>query len=106
MLRDRWTILRDQIGFSKRLRKHCFRYCYYFAHENMNFLEGNTQQAVYQPILTGSSSGALSAMSVPEYFPHVPLIAVNRNPVFPKFIKMIEVRRVFICSHTQLFFNL
>ena len=28
---------------------------------------------------------------VPEVWPHLPLIAVGRNPVFPRFIKLIEV---------------
>lgn len=28
---------------------------------------------------------------VPEVWPHVPLIAVNRNPLFPRFIKLIDV---------------
>ncbi|XP_062868988.1 lon protease homolog, mitochondrial [Trichomycterus rosablanca] len=35
---------------------------------------------------------ALTTMMVPEVFPHVPLIAVSRNPVFPRFIKIIEVK--------------
>ncbi|KTG33177.1 hypothetical protein cypCar_00009012 [Cyprinus carpio] len=35
---------------------------------------------------------ALAPMLVPEVFPNVPLVAVNRNPVFPRFIKIIEVR--------------
>ena len=35
---------------------------------------------------------ALTAMTIPEVFPNVPIIAVNRNPVFPKLIKFIEVR--------------
>ncbi|XP_016330021.1 LOW QUALITY PROTEIN: lon protease homolog, mitochondrial-like [Sinocyclocheilus anshuiensis] len=35
---------------------------------------------------------ALTTMLVPEVFPKVPLIAVNRNPVFPRFIKIIEVK--------------
>uniref|UniRef100_A0A8C8HF97 Lon protease homolog, mitochondrial n=1 Tax=Oncorhynchus tshawytscha TaxID=74940 RepID=A0A8C8HF97_ONCTS len=34
---------------------------------------------------------ALTPMLVPEVFPNVPLIAVSRNPVFPRFIKIIEV---------------
>lgn len=34
---------------------------------------------------------ALTPMMVPEVFPNVPLIAVTRNPVFPRFIKIIEV---------------
>ncbi|XP_060088732.1 lon protease homolog, mitochondrial [Heteronotia binoei] len=29
---------------------------------------------------------------VPEHVPHVPLVAVTRNPVFPRFIKIIEVK--------------
>lgn len=28
---------------------------------------------------------------VPEVWPHLPIIAVNRNPVFPRFVKLIEV---------------
>uniref|UniRef100_A0AAR2ITM5 Lon protease homolog, mitochondrial n=1 Tax=Pygocentrus nattereri TaxID=42514 RepID=A0AAR2ITM5_PYGNA len=35
---------------------------------------------------------ALTPMMVPEVFPNVPLIAVARNPVFPRFIKIIEVK--------------
>lgn len=35
---------------------------------------------------------ALTPMMVPEVFPNVPLIAVSRNPVFPRFIKIIEVK--------------
>lgn len=40
--------------------------------------------------------GALTSMAVPEVFPNVPLIAINRNPVFPNFVKMIEVRLHYI----------
>lgn len=39
-----------------------------------------------------SQMTALTPMMVPEVFPNVPLIAVSRNPVFPRFIKIIEVR--------------
>ncbi|XP_067872560.1 lon protease homolog, mitochondrial [Heterodontus francisci] len=35
---------------------------------------------------------ALSPLIVPDVFPNVPLIAVTRNPVFPRFIKIIEVK--------------
>jgi len=48
-----------------------------------------------QPILKANmppTGGALSAMSVPENFPNIPIIAVNRNPVYPRFVKMIEVK--------------
>lgn len=40
---------------------------------------------------SGAQMTALTPMMVPEVFPNVPLIAVSRNPVFPRFIKIIEV---------------
>ncbi|XP_057565490.1 LOW QUALITY PROTEIN: lon protease homolog, mitochondrial [Hippopotamus amphibius kiboko] len=39
------------------------------------------------PVIT-----ALTPMIIPDVFPHLPLIAVTRNPVFPRFIKIIEVK--------------
>ncbi|XP_066492057.1 lon protease homolog, mitochondrial [Tiliqua scincoides] len=50
---------------------------------------------------SGSGSGdsgappvvtALAPLMVPDRVPQVPLIAVSRNPVFPRFIKIIEVK--------------
>ena len=38
---------------------------------------------------------ALSPVTVPDMWPSVPVIAVRRNPVFPRFIKMIEVGFIF-----------
>lgn len=35
--------------------------------------------------------GAVTALTVPDIWPQVPVIAVSRNPVFPRFIKMVEV---------------
>ena len=32
-----------------------------------------------------------ATMTVPDIWPNVPVIAVNRNPVFPRFIKIVEV---------------
>lgn len=32
-----------------------------------------------------------ATMVVPEIWPNVPVIAINRNPVFPRFIKIIEI---------------
>jgi len=43
------------------------------------------------PTLPIPSMSALAPIQVPEYLPKVPLIAVNRNPLFPRFIKMIEI---------------
>lgn len=45
----------------------------------------------------GPQMTALTPMMVPEVFPNVPLIAVSRNPVFPRFIKIIEVKMMFHC---------
>uniref|UniRef100_A0A8C5LBC8 Lon protease homolog, mitochondrial n=1 Tax=Jaculus jaculus TaxID=51337 RepID=A0A8C5LBC8_JACJA len=39
------------------------------------------------PVIT-----ALTPMTVPDVFPHLPLIAITRNPVFPRFIKIVEVK--------------
>ncbi|OQR66251.1 lon protease -like protein [Tropilaelaps mercedesae] len=40
----------------------------------------------------GEAGGAaLSPVTVPDYWPKLPVLAVNRNPVFPRFIKMIEI---------------
>lgn len=33
----------------------------------------------------------LAHIHVPEFFPIVPCIAVNKNPVLPKFVKMVEI---------------
>lgn len=41
------------------------------------------------PVIT-----ALTPMTIPDVFPHLPLIAITRNPVFPRFIKIIEVMGV------------
>lgn len=40
----------------------------------------------------GPPMTALTPMMVPDVFPNVPLIAVSRNPVFPRFIKILEVK--------------
>jgi Lon-like ATP-dependent protease len=40
---------------------------------------------------------ALAPISVPDIFPEVPVLPVSRNPIFPKFVKMLEVR----VHHTQ-----
>ena len=32
-----------------------------------------------------------ATQTVPEVYPRVPVVAINRNPLFPKFVKMVEV---------------
>ncbi len=35
---------------------------------------------------------AIAPVSVPENFPEVPVLPVSRNPIFPRFVRMLEVR--------------
>lgn len=56
----------------------------------------SAESAAYDPEeddLTGggSSSSIPSTETVPDFWPTVPVIAVNRHPVFPKFIKIVEL---------------
>lgn len=46
----------------------------------------NPQVPLVMPSMT-----QLAPIQVPDFFPKVPLIAISRNPLFPRFIKMIEV---------------
>ena len=34
-----------------------------------------------------------TTVAIPEVWPYLPCIAVNRNPVFPRFMKILEVRK-------------
>ena len=43
-------------------------------------------------VLSPPITNALAPIQVPDVFPKVPLIAIARNPLFPRFIKMIEVK--------------
>lgn len=38
-----------------------------------------------------STFGALAPFAVPENYPTVPVIPLYRNPVFPKFVKLVEI---------------
>ncbi|KAJ6218681.1 hypothetical protein RDWZM_004493 [Blomia tropicalis] len=50
------------------------------------------QASAPSPNVNGTlAQSALSPINIPEHFPNVPVIAINRNPVFPKFVKLIEV---------------
>ena len=48
---------------------------------------------------TQTPIAALSTMTVPDEWPNVPVIAVKRHPVFPRFIKMIEVKKGLLITH-------
>lgn len=51
---------------------------------------------VAPPITT---EGTVAPISIPEVFPDVPVLTMNRNPLFPRFVKMMEVREPFQCKH-------
>lgn len=40
-----------------------------------------------------------ATVAVPEVWPHVPLVPVSRNPIFPRFMKIIEVQYNYLCSY-------
>ena len=44
---------------------------------------------------------AVTTITVPEIFPEVPVIPISRNPIFPKFVKMLEVCGVAAVPQTQ-----
>lgn len=49
--------------------------------------DGSSAGSGESPVVT-----ALTPMTVPDVFPYLPLIAITRNPVFPRFIKIVEVK--------------
>ncbi|KAK9694498.1 ATP-dependent protease La (LON) substrate-binding domain [Popillia japonica] len=58
------------------------------------FSAKNAEDDASQPPLAEESSfnSQLPAtVAVPEVWPHVPVIAINRNIVFPRFLKLIEI---------------
>ena len=33
----------------------------------------------------------IAPVNIPDHFPEVPVIPISRNPLFPRFVKMLEV---------------
>lgn len=42
--------------------------------------------------IRGGQQHAIAPVSIPDIFPEVPVLPVSRNPLFPKFVKLLEVR--------------
>ena len=59
---------------------------YYFTKEKV---QNPAETDSIPPVLPIMS--ALAPIQVPDFFPKIPIIAVSRNPLFPRFIRMIEV---------------
>lgn len=36
---------------------------------------------------------AIAPVTVPKWLPEVPVLTVTRNPLFPRFVKMLEVKK-------------
>ncbi|CAG5114668.1 unnamed protein product [Candidula unifasciata] len=53
--------------------------------------QGPTQEEAQEIVSNFNPVGALTTMTIPSYLPIVPIIAISRHPVFPRFVKMIEV---------------
>ncbi|XP_011450397.3 lon protease homolog, mitochondrial isoform X2 [Magallana gigas] len=69
------------------VQRQCLRA--YSSQEN----PGDSEDGGDNPSWQGSQSQYLpTPLTVPDYFPRVPVLAVNRNPVFPKFSKMLEIK--------------
>lgn len=52
-------------------------------------------------ILPASVQHAIAPVSIPDNFPEVPVLAITRNPIFPRFVKMLEVSEYSAVSSAQ-----
>lgn len=43
------------------------------------------------------SSHLPATVAVPEVWPHLPVIAIRNNPIFPRFMKLVEVSLTLVC---------
>ncbi|XP_054159563.1 lon protease homolog, mitochondrial-like [Oppia nitens] len=59
-------------------------------------VEEEMNQELDRLIENNERSSSLAAITVPEEWPEVPVIAINRNPVFPRFIKIIEITNPYL----------
>ena len=53
--------------------------------------ETNDDEGSLDEVDLGSLSRAIATISIPDTLPEVPLLVLNRNPMFPRFVKMVEV---------------
>uniref|UniRef100_A0A1X7TQM7 Lon N-terminal domain-containing protein n=1 Tax=Amphimedon queenslandica TaxID=400682 RepID=A0A1X7TQM7_AMPQE len=51
----------------------------------------NDDEGSLDEVDLGSLSRAIATISIPDTLPEVPLLVLNRNPMFPRFVKMVEV---------------
>ena len=58
------------------------------AGEGQESAEGDGSLGLITPIV---KQYALAPMSIPDRFPEVPVLPISRHPIFPRFVKMLEV---------------
>lgn len=74
--------------FSLERRSVC---CYRYFSTKQG--EGSDSEQTPPPEDEGYNTQLPATVAVPEVWPHLPVIAISRNIVFPRFIKLIEVRQ-------------
>lgn len=77
------------LGFSTRklslFESHSKIYSFGYSHRLLS-TKGSDEDGLEEP-----NPQLPATVAVPEVWPHVPVIAINKNIVFPRFIKLIEV---------------
>lgn len=53
-------------------------------------------------IPAGAKHHAITQVTVPDNFPEVPMLPVSRNPIFPRFVRMLEVWILYLCWSTDI----
>lgn len=48
---------------------------------------------------------ALAPVAIPDIFPEVPILPISRNPIFPKFVKLLEVSGLHIPFHLHCLYQ-
>ncbi len=60
--------------------------------DNPKLLDAGEDDYHEKPIEIETAQAVLPAtVTIPEVWPQMPLVAISRNPVFPRFIKIIEL---------------
>ena len=87
------SLLNNQNNMSIKIRQnrqmHTSSTIYNSPNNNNN--DDNINNDSDFPPNESTKMNALTTAHVPEDFPKIPMVAVSRNPLFPRFIKMIEV---------------
>ena len=80
----------------------------YFATNNSNSNNdndgiGNEEEGI-AIVEQGDYGSAPSPVTVPEVWPEVPIVAINRHPLFPGFIKKVDVSCYLLSAESFLWF--